>query len=194
MTHLSKRKARVKEQERNAIFEYLRRLDDNGNGKVKASIEAAKLVFIESKHHKTVCLINDENIVKKCHTWILSQGGTTTLLKFKEFVEEKLLVNSRILKKKTIGIATAVRWLNVLGYSFQSQKQGIYYDGHERPDVIRYRQLFLDTMFSYEKYMSKYEGENMEWIPLILESNGKEIIHITHDECIFYSNNGKRRV
>ena len=31
-----------------AIFEYLRRLDDNGNEKVKASMEAAKLVFIES--------------------------------------------------------------------------------------------------------------------------------------------------
>jgi hypothetical protein len=45
-------------------------------------------------------------------------------LKFKEFVEEELLVNSGILKKKTIGIATAARWLNVLGYFFQSQKQG----------------------------------------------------------------------
>ena len=114
-------------------------------------MEAAKLVFIESaphrakticywanywlqynhlpisyqgKHQKTVRLIDDEDIVKKCHIWIRSQGETTILLKFKEFVEEKLLVNSGILKKKTIGIATATRWLNVLGYFFQSQKQG----------------------------------------------------------------------
>ena len=35
-----------------AIFEYLRRLDDNGNGKVKASMEAAKLVFIESTPYR----------------------------------------------------------------------------------------------------------------------------------------------
>ena len=50
-------------------------------------------------------------------------GGTTTPLKFKEFVEEELLVNSGILKN-TIGIATAVRWLNVLGY-FLSQKSAL---------------------------------------------------------------------
>jgi hypothetical protein len=42
--------------------------------------------------------------------------------------------------------------------------------------------------------MAKYEGENMERIPLILEPNEKEIILITHDECIFYSNDGKRGV
>ncbi|CAG8722282.1 5304_t:CDS:1, partial [Ambispora leptoticha] len=47
----------------------------------------------------------------------------TTPLKFKEFIKEKLLVNSGILKKNIISIATAARWLNVLGYFFQSQKQ-----------------------------------------------------------------------
>jgi hypothetical protein len=39
--------------------------------------------------------------------------------------------------------------------------------------------------------MAKYEGENMERIPPILEPNEKEIILVTHDECIFYSNDGK---
>jgi len=80
-----------------AIFEYLKRLDNNGNGKVKASMEAAKLVFIESalhraktiyywtnywlqynylpisyqdKYQKIVHLIDDEDIVEKCHIWI----------------------------------------------------------------------------------------------------------------------------
>jgi hypothetical protein len=138
-----------------AIFEYLRRLDDDGKGKVKASKEAAQLVFIESapyrartirywanywlqnnhfpisrqgKHQKTIRLIDDEDIAEECHTWIRSQGGKTTPLKFKEFIEEKLLVNSGITKKKTISTETATRWLNVLGYFFQSQKQGeLYY-------------------------------------------------------------------
>ena len=34
----------------------------------------------------------------------------------------------------------------------------------------------------------------MKRIPPILEPNEKEIILITHDECIFYSNDGKRGV
>ncbi len=42
--------------------------------------------------------------------------------------------------------------------------------------------------------MVKYEGDNMERIPPVLEPNEKEIILITHDECIFYSNDGKRGV
>ena len=69
-------------------------------------------------------MIDDEDIAEECHTWIRSQDGKIIPLKFKEFVEQKLLINSRIIKKKTISKATAVRWLNVLGYTFQSQKQG----------------------------------------------------------------------
>ncbi|PKB93644.1 hypothetical protein RhiirA5_247291, partial [Rhizophagus irregularis] len=70
----------------------------------------------------------------------------------------------------------------------------IYYDGHERPDVVEYRKSFLDEIYSYEKYMAKYEGETIERIPPILESDDKEVILVTHDECIFYSNDGKRGV
>ena len=35
-----------------AIFEYLIRLDDNGKGNMKASMESAQLVFIESAPYK----------------------------------------------------------------------------------------------------------------------------------------------
>jgi hypothetical protein len=134
-----------------AIYEYLKRLGENEKGKTKVSKEVAQLIFIDcapyrarliqywtnfwlrhnhfpiscqGKHQKTIQLIDDEDIVKECHTWIQSQGGITTPLKFKEFVEQKLLVNSGIIKKKTISMKTAARWLNILGYTFQSQKQG----------------------------------------------------------------------
>jgi len=39
--------------------------------------------------------------------------------------------------------------------------------------------------------MAKYEDKSMERIPPILGPNEKEIILIMHDECIFYSNDGK---
>ncbi|CAI2193355.1 10807_t:CDS:2, partial [Funneliformis geosporum] len=89
-----------------AIFEYLRQLDNNGNGKIKASVEAYNCVLL-SIHY--------------------------------------------------IDVVTVTRWLNVLGYYFQSQKQGTYYDDHERPDIIKYRKLFLDEIYNYEKFMAKYE-------------------------------------
>jgi hypothetical protein len=71
---------------------------------------------------------------------------------------------------------------------------GTYYDGHERPDVVKYRKSFLDEIYSYERFMAKYEGENMERIPPTLGSGDKEIVLVTHDECVFYSNDGKREV
>src|SRR3990170_910666 len=69
------------------------------------------------------------------------------------------------------------------------------------PNYLRHPKLFMASqiiygilIFSYEKYMAKYEEENMERISWILKPNEKEIILIMHDECIFYSNNGKQEV
>ena len=39
--------------------------------------------------------------------------------------------------------------------------------------------------------MVKYEGENMKRISLTLGSNNKKIILVTHNECVFYSNDEK---
>ncbi|POG72245.1 hypothetical protein GLOIN_2v1773911 [Rhizophagus irregularis DAOM 181602=DAOM 197198] len=156
---------------------------------MKASKEAAQLIFIDcapnrarsiqywvnfwlqnnhlpmsrqGKHQKTIRLIDDEDI-------------------------QKLLINSGITKKKTIAKATSTRWLNVLGYSFQSQKQGTYYDGHERPDVVEYRKLFLDKIYSYERYMAKYEGvwTKTGELPLRKKGNGRSIMvsEFLSEEC-----------
>ncbi|CAG8781653.1 900_t:CDS:2, partial [Rhizophagus irregularis] len=98
---------------------------------------------------------------------------------FKKFVENELFPAIGIAKEKSITIMTTTRWLKVLGYSFQQYRRGIYYDGHEREDILQYRKKFLENIFNHEKYMSKYEGE-------------KERVLVVHDECIFYSNDGKR--
>jgi hypothetical protein len=84
--------------------------------------------------------------------------------------------------------------LNILGYTFKQNRQDIYYDGHERPDVIKYRKKFLEEIFSYEKYMTTFDDETLEPIPPILGPDEKKIILVTHDECIFYSYDGKRGV
>ena len=46
-------------------------------------------------------------------------------------------------------------------------------------------------MFEHEKYMSKYEGETIDRIYFNLSEKEKERILVTHDECIFYFNDGK---
>ncbi|PKY56955.1 hypothetical protein RhiirA4_508603 [Rhizophagus irregularis] len=171
------------------------------NGKMKASLSVAQIIFIDGgiwkarqirhwsnywllhnalpisfqgKHQKTVRLIDDEDVAEKCHVWIRNQNYKVTPIKFKKFIEQNLLTQLGVSKKKTIDVSTAVRWLHILGYTKQRQKQGVYYDGHERADVVQYRNKFLSDIFEYEKLMSRYEGENMDQILPDLAEGEKE--------------------
>ncbi|CAB4477291.1 unnamed protein product [Rhizophagus irregularis] len=156
-----------------AIFEYLTLLNNNnGHGRIDISLEVARKIFIDGGIRK--------------------QDFNTTPALFKKFIDNELFPNIGITKEKFIALTTATRWLNVLGYSFQQYRRGIYYDGHERDDVLQYRKEFLEKMFEHEKYMSKYEGESMDRIHPNLPEGEKERILVVHDECIFYSNDGKR--
>ncbi|GES95772.1 hypothetical protein RCL_jg27997.t1 [Rhizophagus clarus] len=153
-----------------AIFEYLTLLNNNnGHRKIDISLEVARKIFIDGDFN-------------------------TTPTSFKKFIENELFPNIRITKEKSIALITATRWLNVLGYSFQQYRREIYYDGHERNDVLQYQKEFLEKMFEHEKYMSKYEGESMDRIHPNLPEGEKERILVVHDECIFYSNEGKHRL
>jgi hypothetical protein len=179
-----------------AIYEYLT-LSNNNNGrrKIRDSLEVAKKVFIDGgpwrarriryitnfwlnnnkllisrqgKHQKTHRLIDDEDIADMCKGWFREQNYNATPSKFKSFIQEELLPKIGVSKRKNISLMTATRWLNILGYSFQQHHKGIYYDGHEREDVVQYRKEFLEKMFEYEKYMSKFDGEFMDRIQYTL--------------------------
>ncbi|GES96660.1 hypothetical protein RCL_jg14675.t1 [Rhizophagus clarus] len=154
-----------------AIFEYLTLLNNNNeHGKIDISLEVAQKIFIDGefrigKHQKIIRIIDDEDVAERCHTWIQKQDFNTTPTSFKKFIESELFPNIRITKEKSIALITATRWLNVLSYSFQQYRHEIYYDGHERDDILQYRKEFLEKMFEHKNTF--------------------------HDECIFYSNDGK---
>jgi len=77
---------------------------------------------------------------------------------------------------------------------FQQYHRGVYYDGHEREDILQYRKEFLEKIFEHEKYMSKYESESMDRIRPDLPEGEKEKVLVVHDKCIFYSNDRKREL
>ncbi len=135
----------IEYNQKRAIFEYLIRLDSNGCGKIYASLEVAKIVFVDGglwkarriryfakywlinnelliskqgKHQKTIRIIDDEDIAKRCRVWIHKQNYKITSALFKKFVEQELLSSINIIKK-IITLMIAVRWLNILSYSFQ---------------------------------------------------------------------------
>ena len=74
-----------------------------------------------------------------------------------------------------------------MGFEYKEYRRGVYFDGHERDDVVDYRKEFLEKMkelvflyinlfgivhlfsglisiilFRYERLMPLFEGENMD--------------------------------
>ena len=97
-------------------------------------------------------------------------------------------VRSRWGLKKTISHATAKRWMKKIGYRWVKKHRGQYADGHEREDVVNYRQnVFLPTWYQYESRMRTWDKDGNEE-PLNLTPGTKPVVAWFHDESIFYAN------
>ena len=74
-------------------------------------------------------------------------------------------------------------------------KKGVYMDGHERPDIVKYRDdVFLPLMALYEQCMVQWkpEGDGLVYIEPDLGPNKKRIIAIFQDESCFHVNDNKQ--
>jgi hypothetical protein len=81
-----------------------------------------------------------------------------------------------------------------LGFKPTIQRKGYYTDGHNRVDVVQYRDdIFLPAMAAVERRMRVYSGENMEEeeMPDLKEGENKAVF-IVHDESTFYCCEGQR--
>ena len=106
---------------------------------------------MRGKHQKIKSLLDDEDVCQMITEYLWSVGCDVTVNKFKEYVEQELFPSVGIENKKKISNTTAREWLKHFGWSFHTGKKDIYYDGHERPDVLAYRQEFLAEMAQLEQ-------------------------------------------
>lgn len=61
--------------------------------------------------------------------------------------------------KKTISLATAQRWMHRMGYRWTNQPSGQFVDGHERADVVAYRQnVFLPEMAAIDSNIRSWKN------------------------------------
>ena len=52
--------------------------------------------------------------------------------------------------KATISVKTALRWLEKMGWTYRKLKHGMYFDGHERLDVVEYRKAFVERWMGHK--------------------------------------------
>ena len=78
-------------------------------------------------------------------------------------------------------------------------KKGVFLDGHERPDVVEYRQSFLEEMRRLSPYFVEFSADGLikeKKYPADCSVGGldrRPIIIITHDESIFSANDAKHQ-
>jgi len=46
-------------------------------------------------------------------------------------------------RKKKISLQTTQHWLHCMGWCYGKKKRGMYIDGHERQDVVKYHEEFI---------------------------------------------------
>ena len=78
---------------------------------------------------------------------------------------------------------TARRWLLRLGFSHMHHQKGVFFDGHERDDVVAYRNEFLTQMDEFDKKSLTCNGDTP-----ILNAGERPLIRVVHDESTFYAN------
>ena len=93
-------------------------------------------------------LLDNESVLHDVRTYLVSQNlGTVAPRTFCHHVNAVILPALDI--KATITESTAQRWLRLkLGYECKESKKGMYVDGHERPDVIKEREVFIGQIFN----------------------------------------------
>ena len=78
---------------------------------------------------------------------------------------------------------TAGRWLVQLGFSRVHHQKGVYFDGHDRSDVVEYREEFIKNMHELDKKSITCFGNTPQ-----LAVGERPLIRVTHDECTYYAN------
>ncbi|KIL54686.1 hypothetical protein M378DRAFT_1052139 [Amanita muscaria Koide BX008] len=128
--------------------------------------------------------IDDEDLAQDIHLHLQTIGK---YIKADDIVQycAKPAILARLKRTKTICLATAQRWLEKMGYQWKRNLKGQYVDGHERPDVVDYRQrVFLPAMERYECHMRGWVDEHGWDLPWGIN---RAIVAWIHDESIFYA-------
>ncbi|KAJ8584318.1 hypothetical protein M405DRAFT_866319 [Rhizopogon salebrosus TDB-379] len=131
--------------------------------------------------------IDDDELASELYTHLQSIGKYIKAADLVSYVSNKE-VQKRFGLTSGISHATAKRWMNKLGYRWLRDHRGQYVDGHERIDVIQYRQeVFIPAIMAIEPRLKKWlkDGITSE---SSLPPGERHVEAWFQDEVTFYAN------
>ncbi|KAF8593252.1 hypothetical protein BDV93DRAFT_460945 [Ceratobasidium sp. AG-I] len=158
---------------------------------IRRYIETNELPVI-TLGHQNISAIENETVAGEIKLHLQSKGKYVCAEDIVTFLDDAS-VQENLGIKKPISIRTAHRWLSKMGYRWKAEPKGQYFDGHERPDVVDYRQnVFIPTWRSLEPFMVTWDDTTGALIQPQLKDGQKEVIFWFHDESIFYAHDQRR--
>ncbi|KAF8598608.1 hypothetical protein BDV93DRAFT_561114 [Ceratobasidium sp. AG-I] len=137
-----------------------------------------------------VSTLEDEDVSASIRLHCSHVGKYVTAAHVVKFLGNPV-VRKRLGLKKAITIRTAERWLRRAGYLWRKEPKGQYFDGHEREDVVTYRQTkHIPAWQDIESRIAKYTKDGLEIDPdqvLVLKAGERPVIVWFHDESTFYA-------
>ncbi|KIJ25471.1 hypothetical protein M422DRAFT_273562, partial [Sphaerobolus stellatus SS14] len=148
------------------------------------------------KHNAHPSLLNDERISQAVRRYltVLADGEITPLILQRQVNNIIIPSLGLDLAGEKISESCARRWLIKLGYEMKEVKKAMYVDGHERPDVVKYRNQFLTEISKNAHLRRTYCDEDLEPIEPTLGCGEKLHVPIFHDESTCHANQQRRRV
>jgi hypothetical protein len=138
----------------------------------------------------------DEKVRLQTMNWLTSQKtDDVTPRKLQQALNDTIFPDLNIAVKNPISERTARRWLIKLGWRRTAVRKGVYMDGHEREDVVEYRnKVFLPAIAKFERRMAQHAGPELKKImPEPIEGQRRIIIQY-HDESCFHANDDTRNL
>ncbi|KAF8130404.1 hypothetical protein K438DRAFT_1999438 [Mycena galopus ATCC 62051] len=154
-----------------AIQSYLGMVVENGRLGIEASERAADSQGFAAKwggrnerelpmsrrgaHGKVYSLLDELGIKAELRAYVRSNKWAMDPMKLADFTTLKT--------RKGISLSTARCWLHNEGFQYIGHKKKVYFDGHDRPDVVAYRQKeFLPQMAIHARRLVQYVVGDVE--------------------------------
>jgi hypothetical protein len=114
----------------------------------------------------------------------------------KQYPELDLFPRMHMKVTRGVSLRTARRWLHREGFRFTEHQKALYFDGHERPDVVEYRQnVFIPQMKQNCRQVVEYVvgdvgKEREKPVENYVE---RRLVLVSHDESTTQANDGKKK-
>ena len=114
----------------------------------------------------------------------------------KQYIEIELIPRVKQKVGKGVSLKAARKFLHKEGFRYVEHKKGLYYDGHEQPDVVEYHQKeFLPQMEAFRRRLIEYQPGNEKEEVVKTPDNFVErhLVLVPQDEMTVQANDGAKK-